>query len=150
MALFELDYSMLDNFDKKIYKYEDVKDKLVKVCFDIFRFKDKSPEDLWEVVQADDGEYFVAKYSVDNESLPTKKASTNKYTWEVIVKEGSSEVNLFYRGVAFVKFAHDDADTIKNFLPQKLSTDKQFVSALISSLTPEKQKEIKTLYPELF
>lgn len=148
MSLYDLDYSVLDKLDKKTYKLSDVKDKIIRVAFDIVRFQDGPIDELWEIKSADDGDYIVAKYDTSDEQSPVKEAS--KSPWEAVVKSGSSEVNLFYKGVAFTKFAHEDAETVKQFLPTKLAADPQFVEALFSSLSQERQKEIKTLYPELF
>lgn len=150
MSLFELDYNILSNFDKKTYKLSEVKDKLIRVAFDVVRFKDGPIDELWEIQSADDGDYIVARYNIDDEKSSTVKEASAKSPWEVIVKEGSNEVHLFYKGAAFSKFEHKDAETIKNFLPNKLATDQHFIKALLDTLSPGRQAEVKKLYPELF
>ncbi len=150
MSLFELDYNTLSNLGKKTYKLSEVKDRIIRVAFDVVRFKDAPIDELWEIQNADDGDYIVARYTTEDETAPTVKEASSKSPWETMVREGSGEVHLFYKGVAFTKFAHEDAETIKHFLPTKLSTDQHFVDALIDTLSPERQTEVKKLYPELF
>lgn len=147
--MFHLDYDLLSNLSKETYKYSEVKDKLTKVAFDIVRFTEGPADEFWEIQSADDGDYIVARYNIDEEE-PVKKAASVKNPWEAVVKQGSNEVELFYKGASFTKFAHADAGTIKNFLPNKLSNDQHFVEALFGALSPERQQEVKKLYPELF
>jgi hypothetical protein len=147
MGLFDLNYSDLEKLDKKTYKLSEVKDRIIRVAFDVVRLQGAPIDELWEIQSADDGDYIVARYNVDEETAPIKQASA-KNKWEAVSKEG--EVHLFYKGAAFTKFAHEDANTIVNFLPNKLSTDQHFVEALFSALSPERQTEVKKLYPELF
>ena len=43
--------------EKKAYKFNDVKDRLIKVAFDVVKFKDSDNIDgLWQVQSSDDGE----------------------------------------------------------------------------------------------
>jgi hypothetical protein len=149
MSLFPVDYTALSELDNKTYKLFDVKDKLIRVAADLVRFKDAQPDELWEIKSDADGEYIVARYNLEEEGAPKTAEASTKSPWEAVVKEGS-QVQLFYKGVSFTKFAHKDAETIKNFLPKKLSTDKSLVSALLVSLSPERQEEVQKLYPELF
>lgn len=148
MGLFDLNYSDLEKLDKKTYKLSEVKDRIIRVAFDVVRFKDGPIDELWEIQNADDGDYIVARYNTEEESAPAVKEASAKSPWEALNKEG--EVHLFYKGVAFTKFAHEDAETITHFLPTKLSNDQHFVKALLATLSPERQTEIKKLYPELF
>lgn len=143
---FELDYTALDRLGRKTYKLSDVKDKLIRVAFDVVRFSDSPINEFWQVQECQDGDYIVARYNEDEAEGEKKEAK--KLPWSAIEKQG--EVHLFYKGAAFTKIAHQDAETVSNFLPERLSTDKNFVSALLQSLPQEKQEEVKTLYPELF
>ena len=152
MSIFKVDYTSLEELDNKTYKFSDVKDKIIRVAADVVRFRDAPVDELWEIIsgEGDDGDYIVARYNTDDElALKTANAST-KSPWEALVKEGSNEVHLFYKGVSFTKFAHKEASTIKNFLPAKLSTDKSLLNALIAALSPAHQEEVQKLYPELF
>lgn len=145
---FDIDYSLLDQQENPTLKLTKAQldSSFVKVAFDIFRPKDGGIEDLWSVEKADDGFYFVARYSdVDEET--TKQAST-KPSWEVLVKNGS-DVNVFYKNIAITKFLHNDAETIKNYLPKKLASDKSYVEALLNTLSSTRKQEILKLYPEL-
>jgi hypothetical protein len=144
MHKFSINYQDLsksfDHLDKKVYKLSDVKHKLVKVGFDVFKMQN-DPDNLWQIQSADDGEYIVAKYELD-EPKEEKIASS----WSVIVRQG--EVSVFYKGHPITKIAaKSDAETMGLFLPKKLATDKTFVKALLNSL-PDKDKLLQS-FPEL-
>lgn len=155
MNKFQLDYKKLSNsisfVEEDTYKYADVKHRLEKVAFDIFKFKDSNSDELWQVQSADDGEYIVCKYETDEPEAIEVKASA-KPVWDVLV--GSGDINIFYKGQPIAKMAckdlglgDSDLKTIKHFLPNKLATDKNFVKALLASL--DAKDEILQVYPEL-
>jgi len=155
MARFEVDYSVLDKkVANKVYKLSDVKHKLEKVAFDVVRFKDGNPEELWQIQSADDGEFVVARYETEDAKEGQKiTASTN---WNVFVNKISSDINIFYKGRPITKIAASqlgvdpcDAETIQRFLPQKLATDKTFMKAFMNSLDANTKSELLKLYPEL-
>ena len=148
MSKFDLNYNQLSSsisyIDKKIFKYADVKDKIEKVAFDLIRFKDGDPDELWQVQNAEDGSYIVAKY--EDEQKEVKTATK----WETLVKEGN--INVFYKGQQITKIAGvkaDDIDTVKRFLPKKLATDKSFTSALLATLDEKTKEAVLKMYPEL-
>lgn len=145
--MFDLNYSDLEKLGKKTYRLKDIEHKIVRVAFDIVRLQGEPIDELWEIQSADDGDYIVARYNTEDETAPIKQASARS-PWEAVAKEG--EVHLFYKGASFTKFAHVDAEYVVNFLPTKLSNDQHFVEALFSALSPERQTEVKKLYPELF
>jgi hypothetical protein len=142
----ELDYEFLEQQKSPRYKLAEVQHRLEKVAFGVVRFNDGPADELWEVVQGNDGEYLVAKYSPDLDEAP-KTAS--KSPWEILVKEGSQEVQLFYKGIAFAKFAHSNPQLVKRFLPTKLADNKPLLQALINSLSNSRKTELLTLFPEL-
>lgn len=145
MSKFSIDYQSLSNVvEKNSYKLADVNHRLEKVAFDLVRFKDGNPDELWQIQSADDGEYIVAKYSDEVE----KKASS---PWEVVINKNSSEINIFYKNHPITKIASAEVDlsSVKRFLPEKLASDKNFSKALIASLDTDTQKKIVKLFPEL-
>lgn len=146
MSHFPINYTDLDmsvnHIEKKVYKLSEVKDRLVKVAFDVVRFKDSDTDDLWQIQSADDGEYIVAKY--DMEETPQEKVAS---AWSVLVANGS--VNIFYKGYPITKFASKDADAIKSVLPNKLATDKMFVKAMLNSMQESDKARVVKQFPEL-
>jgi hypothetical protein len=147
----EMDYDQLfDNLSKKTYKLSEVSNRLEKVAFDIVKFKDsENPDELWQIQNADDGEYIVARYNSD------EKLSEAKSNWDVIVKDAN--INIFYKNSPITKIAAsslniqpEDLSTIKSFLPNKLASDKSFVSALLSTLNKSSKERLEKEYPELF
>lgn len=146
MSRFPLNYTELDmsvnHIEKKVYKLSEVKDRLIKVAFDVVRFRDGDVDDLWQIQSADDGEYIVAKY--DMEEVSQEKVAS---AWSVLVSNGS--VNVFYKGYPITKFASKDADAIKSVLPNKLSIDKAFVKAMLSSMQENDRAQVVKQFPEL-
>jgi hypothetical protein len=150
MSNFSIDYNKLSNSidvsDKVVFKLSDVKHKLEKVAFDVFRMKDGKPDELWEIQNSDDGDYIVARYNAEEAGVDVKTSST---TWETLTTNGS-DINVFYKGQPITKLASvDNVDTVKRFLPTKLATDKGFVSALLSTLDEQTRSSIYKQYPEL-
>ena len=152
MPKFELDYKNLSNtVEKKTYKLADVKHRLVKVAFDVFRMKDGNVDELWQIQNSDDGDYIVAKY--ENEEVKEKTASK----WEVLVSEASGNIDVFYKGHPITKFAAkkigvsvEEFSTIKDVMPNKLASDKGFLKAFLNTLDKETKEQVNKLYPELF
>lgn len=156
MPKFSINYTELSNSisnaSKETFKLTDVKHKLEKVAFDVFRFKDGNPDELWQIQSADDGDYIVAKYEWD-EPKEEKRASR---TWETLVSESSGDINIFYKGQPIVKMAaaklgidSEDLGTVKRLLPEKLASDKGFVKALLATLSESSRDALIKLYPEL-
>jgi hypothetical protein len=151
MQSFSIDYDKLSNSikyaEKVVFKLSDVKHKLEKVAFDVFRMNDGKPDELWEIQNSDDGDYIVARYNIE-ETTDIKTSSTN---WEVLTTAASDSINVFYKGHPITKIASakEDIDTVKRFLPSKLASDKNFVSALLSTLDDASKATIYKLYPEL-
>lgn len=143
----KLDY---ENFAKtiggKIYKLSDVKHKLEKVCFDIVKFKDEDQDDLWQVMNAEDGSYIVARYSSsDDDAVKEAKASTTE-KWDVLVSQ-AGYLHFYYNGQPMGTLSADklgipaaDLPAIKRFLPAKLASDQSFVKTLRDEL--DKSNEI--------
>lgn len=155
MVHFEVDYSVLDKkVANKIYRLSDVKHRLEKVAFDVVRFKDGDPEELWQIQSADDGEFVVARY--DTEDVKEAQKATTAADWNVLVNKISSDINIFYKGRPITKIAASqlgidlcDMETVQRFLPAKLASDKAFTKAFINSLDATTKSELLKLYPEL-
>jgi hypothetical protein len=142
MMQYSVDYDALFNSvdpKQKTYKLADVKDKLVKVAFDVFRMKDGDPEELWQVQSADDGDYIVARYETPVE---TKEAKSD---WSIT--KAASGCNVFYKNRHITKIASNFDDVA--FLPKKLGSDKSFVKSLLSTLDEHSRDAVLKAYPEL-
>jgi hypothetical protein len=145
---FPVDYNKLyDSIDpkKKSFKFSEVKHKLIKVAFDVFRMKDGDPEELWQIQNSDDGDYIVARY--ENVEPKVVAAQTQ---WTACTTKTCDGVNIFYKGRNIAKIASsNDIDVIAEFLPGKLETDKSFVKALLNTLDKDTRSELLRTYPEL-
>ena len=151
MSKNHLDYSGLEKIIyKKAYKLADVKDQLESVAFDIVRFKDsdKSAE-LWQVQNADDGDYIVALY--ESESVE-KLASA----WDVAVNKTAGDLHISYKGDPIVRIASSklgipksEIYKIPDYLPTKLAESRKLVNALLNELPVSAKNEVLKKYPEL-
>jgi uncharacterized protein YllA (UPF0747 family) len=158
-----IDYSSLekDLNRPKHYKYADVKDKLVKVAFDIVKFNDPNEDidGLWQIKATDDGEVIVALYepaenvkqsNTDSSGL-LKNAS---FGWQVIA--GKDSLNLFYKEEPIARYSFDQFGIEKDdraefckHVNEKLNTDTNYVKALFNELPIAKKAEIAKRFPEL-
>lgn len=145
-----LDYdSLLKKVSNKTYRLSEVKNRIEKVAFDLVRFKDSNSNELWQIQQADDGQYIVAKYSDQDEA--TKAAAANN-PWEVMVNKSAGWVSIYFGGTPIVKLAasklnlqNEDLDTVRHVLPKKLATDQKFVDALLDMLDKQERESIAKL-----
>jgi len=156
MSNFGIDYSALDTqINKRYYKLSDVAGRLEKVAFDIVRFKDSNDSDeLWQIQQADDGEYIVAKY--DAEPVEKVEKTASERSWEVLVNKTSGDISVFYKSNHVAKFSAtklgvpaSDLDSLTHFLPKKLNTNKELVKALLDNLSKTEKYQLLRTYPEL-
>jgi len=150
MSKFEIDYSSLGNkIYKKAYKLSEVRDQLQTVAFDIVRFKDSDKSaDLWQVQNAEDGDYIVALYQPEEE---VKTAS-----WDVVYSKTASMLHISYKGDPIFKVASDklgippaELPKVQGYLPAKLANNKKLVVALLNGLPESTKKEILSKYPEI-
>lgn len=146
---FDLD-AFANKISKKSYKFAEVKDRLEKVAFDVYRFKNaSSPDELWQVESGNDGEYIVALYTDEEDKAP--KTASN---WNIIVK--NAEVNIFYKGEFLHKiaseklgFAADESSLVTQYLPSKLETNHKLVQALFKEVDQNIRQAFIAKYPEL-
>ena len=159
---FSVDYSNLDKLlDKKTFRLADVQHRIEKVAFDIVRFRDgdpngtspdgTSPEQLWQVQSADDGDYIVSLYREDD----VKKEAGVK-AWSCTLNKSGSEMYFFYRGDRVAKLSADqlglprtELATAVQYLPTRLAANKNLSSALLKQASVEVRVELVKKYPEL-
>lgn len=150
MSKFQIDYSGLVNkLEKKAYRLSDVKDQLETVAFDIVRFKDEDKgADLWQIQNADDGEYIVALYQPEED---VKVAS-----WDVIYSKTANALQISYKGDPLVRIAasklgipESEVSKVQSYLPAKLASNKKLVRALLNELPESAKKEVLNKYPEM-
>ena len=148
-----IDYSSLENkVYKKAYRLADVKDQLETVAFDIVKFKDGDKgADLWQVQDAEDGQYIVALY--DGDDAEVKLACP----WEVSVSKTASTLQVSYKGDPIVRLASSklgipfaELHKAEEYLPAKLADNKKLVKALLNELSESAKKEVLSKYPELY
>jgi len=138
------------NMSKRAFKFADVQDKFERVAFDIFRKKDGNAEELWQVQNADDGDYIVALYNDEEEKIATASVPA----WSVIVK--NADFHIFYKQDYLCKvaasqlgFENTDIELAQRYLPSKLASNKNLVKALFNTVNNETRKEWLAKYPEL-
>lgn len=155
MNKYSVDYNFLDDSLKekpKVFKYADVKDRLVKVAFDVVRFVDGDDlSGLWMVNQTDDGEYIVAQY--DDSYSDTEKTASN---WNVYADSSNDGIHIFYKNDPVTKIStaslgidKDETYLAVDVLSEKLSSNSGLVEGLLEELPAEKRKELLDNHPEL-
>jgi len=145
MQKFTVNYDLLKKYSGKYLDYNEVKDKLVKVAFDLYKLEDDKAARLWEVNKADDGNYIVALYSEDQDI-------EKKSNWDVQINKAANNVNFYYKGEYVTKLSEkqlgiklEDA----NSLPEKLSSNKNLVNALLKNADVKTKNNLVSKYPEL-
>lgn len=153
MSKFSIDYSNLEQkVYKKAYKLSDVKNRIERVAFDVVRFNDgDEASKLWQVQSADDGEYIVALYDEQDESVKTASSD-----WEVELNKTSSVIDVYYKGDPIVRVAASklgipatELPLVTKYLPAKLAENKKLASALLNEAGEEVRQELYKKYPEL-
>lgn len=157
MDKFAVNYNNLEGdleVKPTVYKLSDVQHRLTKVAFGVVKFNDEDDDisGLWEVQQADDGEYIVAMY--DKESV-TDTVQEKTSSWKALVSS-DSDIHLFYKKTPVTKIAiasmglkPEDASSVAKHLPNDLEGNKKLVASMLSSLTKESRKELLANHPEL-
>jgi hypothetical protein len=157
MSKFSIDYEFLDKktSEKKQYKFSEVQHRIEKVAFDIVRFKDGDKDQLWQVQTDSDGDFIIALYSDESDTKKIAKIAS-KVDWSVALNRNSTELNLFYKSEPIAKVSSAKLDIpaselklVAEYLPIKLSEDKNLVKMLLSDLSADQKKEILNKYPEL-
>ncbi len=150
MKKFAMDYSGLENkIYKRAYRLADVKDQLETVAFDVVRFKDGDKgADLWQVQNAEDGDYIVALYQPEEQE---KVAD-----WDVVVNKTAGDLQVSYKGDPIARISSSklgipraELHLAEQYLPEKLAENKKLVKALLSELSPSAKNVVLSKYPEL-
>lgn len=145
MSKFSINEYELKKIAGKIRNYNDVKNNLVKVAFDMYRMKDDPSAKLWELQKADDGNYIVALY---NDGEIEKQSD-----WQVELNKSANNVNFYYKGEYITKLNSKEVgiplDEAKSILPEKLATNKKLVSLLMNKLDKSTKETLVSKYPEL-
>lgn len=150
MSKFSVDYETLaTQVERKTYKLSEVQGRIEKVAFDVVRFKDGEPEQLWQIQSSDDGDYIISLYEEDTQK---KEASP----WSIVLSKTASDVHVFYKGEPIVRLASaklgvpaSDLDLVKSYLPKKLAANKNLVAALLKEVDSKTLQELVRKYPEL-
>jgi len=158
MNKFTLDYDSLEKAIErpKVYRYEDVKDKLVRVAYDIVRFQSQEEDidALWQVQATDDGEVIVAMY---DEGKKTAEASAQAVDgdWNVVA-DANSDMHIFYKDRPIKRIAAAQAgipeEEVTSFcynVKQKLNADKDFRTSLLNEIPTLERIDLFSQYPEL-
>lgn len=153
MSKFSIDYDFLsDKVEKRRYKLADVKDKIVRLGFDVVRFREGNPEKLWQIQSNDDGDYIIALYE-DDQGL-AKEAS--KTPWSTYFSKTSSDLHILYNGESVGKldpqslgFEESDLPEVPGFFQRKLASDASFVKKVLSAFTVTERAEFLRKHPEL-
>jgi hypothetical protein len=143
--------NVVSSMSKKVFKLSEVQGKIEKVAFDVVRFKDGNPEELWQVQTAEDGSsYIVALY---NEEEKVATASIQS-PWSVVI--ANTDIHFFYKKEHLCKvasaqlgFKSDDLSLAKRYLPKKLAENTILVKSLLKSVDQDTRKSILAKYPEL-
>ncbi len=149
------DYKVLNDklTAKKAFKYEDVKHRLVKIAFDIVRFRDAdaSIDGLWQIQNTDDGEVIVACYEEKPAELEVKS------NWKTLLDKTATNINVFYKDEFLTKFSSSDiSDTnidiekLSEHLPESLETNQSLRKAFLNNLlTSDERETFLSKHPEL-
>jgi hypothetical protein len=137
---------------KKTYKLSEVKDRLVKVAFDVVRFKDADPLKLWKIEAGEEGDYIVALYQDDDSSI--EKSASASYNWAT--KVSGNSLNVFYKGMPVIKLAseeigvpEEELSLVEAYLPEKLSTNASLRQSLLNKLPKGTKEVLFAQFPEL-
>lgn len=152
MNRFSVDYdSLLNTIDKKSFKLKDVHHRLEKIGFDVVRFKDGDPEQLWQIQSAEDGEYIVTLYSEED---PAKKLTASP--WKVLLNKSGTDLYIFYKDTRVTKLASStlgiqdsELPQVPKYLPNRLARNPELVAALLNGLDSVVRAEIVQKHPEL-
>jgi len=148
------DLMKLDSIiNKKSFYLKDVKDKIEKVAFDIVKFTDDDFDKLWQIQSSEDGDYIVALYNDEEEKKISNASLRNE--WDVMISN-ANEINIIYKGEVLTKLAakelgfnEKDLRLVKDYLPKKLSSNKNLVSKLLKDMSEPVRRSIQNRFPEL-
>lgn len=145
MNKFQIDFEKLgEEFNKVPLKGNE--HRLIRVAFDLFRFKDGNPEELWQVQSSDDGEFLVRTYA-----LPEEEEKKIAASWSVELDKKEENLTIAYQNIPILRLAAknyglEDSNDVRLFqrtIYTKINTDNEFANELIATLSVEKQNILK-------
>lgn len=153
---FGLDYDVLETSvnkaEHKMYRLADVQNKIERVAFDIVRFRDDSPEKLWQIQSADDGDYIVALY----EEEAAKKVASRGSDWSVVLGSMATDLHVFYKGSSVARLNPADLgipaselNLVRRYLPAELAKNNVLVKGLLNRCDATVREELVSRFPEL-
>ena len=149
MQNFSVDFNQInESLNKKSYKYEDVKGKLVKVAFDVVRFFDETNVGgLWKIQKNKDGEVIVALYE---EPAIEKSASVKNY-WNAILDSSKSNIYITYKNSVISKIAsseipipEEELEVFAKSITDKINSNSEFQDKVLKEADPQ----IVSQFPE--
>lgn len=146
MSKFQIDFDKLGREFNRV-PLRGNEHRLVRVAFDLFRFKDGNPEELWQVQSSDDGEFLVRTYALPDEQEEKKVAAS----WTVELDKKEENLTVAYRHIPLMRLAaknygltsSEDVRLLQRVIYNKINTDDEFVNKLIKTLSAEKQMLLK-------
>lgn len=137
---------------KRKYKLAEVRERLVKVAFDVVRFKDDDNLNLWKIESGQDGEYIVALYE-DTTPEQVKTAKLNN-KWSSI--QSNDSIIVSYANVPVAKFSAQELNMdvselnfATSFLPKKLAENATLRQSLLKKISPDFRQNLTSQFPEL-
>lgn len=140
----ELDWTLLDDrtqTKRTRYRFEDVKDAVVKVAFDVF--KSTNGDHLWQL-QEEDGQKFL--YAIYGDPVEIT-ASTDTNGWKATPDREGKNISLAFNNIPFIRLASaehgfepSEAPQLAHFLQTKVQ-DPAFVASMVAQL-PEPKREL--------
>lgn len=149
----------VDQADKRVFKLSktEVNEKLTKIAFDVYKMTASvDPDELWQIQEADDGNYIVARYDNSDEEDGTVKTAAIKTSWTALAQ--NNQLHIFYKNYPVIKLSAKQFDIkdselplLARTLPSKLASEegKSLRSALIQELPLHVRSDLFKLYPEL-
>ena len=157
MDKYSIDYAELhtDMTRPKFFKYAEVKDRLVRVAYDVVKFQDASEDidGLWQIQSTDDGEVIVAMYEPPEGGGEAIKSESS---WAVLPDKAASSMNVFYKGEPVHKIASTQVGVpeaeLSDFctsVANKLSENEDFRRSLLEDIPANERVALFSKYPEL-
>ena len=152
---FDVDYEKLETSiaSDPVYKYADVRHRLVSLGFGIVRFMDSENIDgLWQIQETDDGEVIIATY--DDSGLLSVEKTASASNW-LAEPNNNDEISLFYRNNPVTKISlaklgiKEPANEVCNTLTSSLDNNPKLLKGLLACMSNEERSELFSLAPEL-
>jgi len=150
MEKFELDYKSLSNVvdpDTSRIPLKGNEHRIIRVAFDMVRFKDSGPEELWQIQSNDDGEFLVRTFDIgDEENVVTSN-------WKVMLDKKEENITVAYQNIPIKRVAckeygatnTKEAWMLRDTIYERLNSDQKFIRSFYFSLPSDKQAALKEI-----